>query len=106
MRGIITCQYTPVSGIIEVMESKPPVSDGQKTPDSEPVGIILATIGDTTWRMFVPSVGFTLLGVWLDGQFDTKPWLMVSGIFIGVLGSFLLVKKQISGIKNKRRSKV
>lgn len=83
------------------MERKNPISDAQKTPDSQQIGTILATIGDTTWRMFVPTIGFTLLGVWLDGSFDTKPWLMFGGIIIGFLGAFLLVKKQIDGLKTR-----
>ena len=91
-----------------MMESKGPISDGQKTgqkpTETEALGEILATIGDTTWRMFVPSVGFTLLGVWADGQLDTKPWLMVVGIVVGFTGAALLVKKQISGIKSRKES--
>jgi hypothetical protein len=86
------------------MESKRPVSDGQKSSDIETVPVLLMTIGDTTWRMFVPSVGFTLLGVWADLQLDTKPWLMVVGIVVGCTGAALLVKKQISGIKSRKES--
>ena len=86
------------------MESKRPVSDGQKSSDIETVPVLLMTIGDTTWRMFVPSVGFTLLGVWADAQLDTKPWLMVVGIVVGCTGAALLVKKQISGIKSRKES--
>ena len=84
------------------MESKRPVSDGQKSSEPETLGVLLMTIGDTTWRMFVPSIGFTLLGVWADAQLGTKPWLMAAGILIGFIGAFLLVKKQISGIKGQR----
>jgi F0F1-type ATP synthase assembly protein I len=54
--------------------------------------------------MFVPSVGFTLLGVWADVQLDTKPWLMVVGIVVGCTGAALLVKKQISGIESRKES--
>lgn len=85
------------------MERKKPISDAQKTPDSQQIGTILATIGDTTWRMFVPSVGFTLLGVWADGNFNTKPWLMIVGIAVGFLSAFLLVKKQIDSLKKVKR---
>jgi len=91
------------------MESKPNISDGskksQKPAEPEALGVILATIGDTTWRMFVPAVGLTLLGVWADGQFQTKPWLMIIGIVLGFLGAFFLVKKQISGLKTRKASK-
>ncbi len=95
------------------MESKPPISDGKKNSQTagepEALGTILATIGDTTWRMFVPSIGFTLLGVWADtriltftGESATKPWFMVAGIIIGCLGAVLLVKKQLADIKTRK----
>lgn len=85
------------------MESKRPVSDGQKSTEVETVSVLLATIGDTTWRMFVPAVGLTLVGVWADAQLETKPWLMIAGIVLGCFGSFLLVKKQLAGIKSRKK---
>lgn len=88
------------------MESKRSISDGQKkSAEPELLGVMLATIGDTTWRMFVPSVGLTLLGVWADGHFETKPWLMIVGIVLGATGAFLLVKKQLAGVKSRKEGK-
>lgn len=63
----------------------------------------VATIADTTWRMFVPSVGFTLLGVWADSQWNTKPWLMTLGIVVGVASAYLLVAKQIAKLKGSAK---
>jgi ATP synthase protein I len=35
--------------------------------------------------MFPVSIAFGLLiGRWLDGRFDTAPWLMIVGFFFGV----------------------
>ena len=96
------------------MESKRPVPDGQKTvqhsADPEALGAILMTIGDTTWRMFIPTVIFTLLGVWADTRFvttdgssATKPWLMIVGIILGCVCAGLLVKKQIDRLKKEAR---
>lgn len=84
------------------MKSNQPVEDSQKTSEVETVRVLLGTIGDTTWRMFVPAVGFTLLGAWLDGQFSTKPWLMFTGISLGTLGAWLLVKKQMDDIRGSK----
>lgn len=84
------------------MSRDTPVTDGQKPPDADTIAVILGTIGDTTWRMFVPSIGFTLLGVWADASFGTKPWLMAAGIAIGLLGAVLLVKNQLGGLKKKK----
>lgn len=86
------------------MSDKQSISGGEKTPSVDHTGVILTTIGDTTWRMFVPTVGFTLLGVWADAQFETKPWLMFGGIVLGFVGAFLLVRKQISDIKSREGS--
>ncbi len=80
-------------------------SEAGAIPDADTVMSLIGTIGDTTWRMFVPSVGLTLVGVWLDGQLSTKPWLMTVGILLGFAGAYLLVKKQISGLKREGRSK-
>lgn len=30
--------------------------------------------------------GLTVLGWWLDGKFDCRPWLMITGLFIGLVG--------------------
>ena len=76
---------------------EPPVVPSGVETDS--VVAVVQTIGDTTWRMFVPTVGFTLLGVWLDGLWNTKPWLMIAGIAVGVLASVLLVREQLRRVK-------
>ncbi len=54
------------------------------------------TIGDTTWRLFVPSVGLMLIGIWLDQILGTKPWLMIVGLVLGVVVAILLVKQQLT----------
>ena len=63
----------------------------------------VVTIADTTWRMFVPSVGFTLLGVWADSQMGAKPWLMVAGIIVGAASAYLLVSRQIGRLKGSAK---
>ena len=70
---------------------------GATSSASVPVPAIMATMAGTTWRMFTPSVGLTLAGVWLDVQFGTKPWLMFGGIVLGFAGAFVLVRRQIIG---------
>lgn len=61
---------------------------------------LLLMIGDTTWRMLVPSVGFTLLGVWLDSLWGTKPWLMFAGIAVGAFFAVFLVRLQLRRAHN------
>lgn len=57
---------------------------------------LLWTIADTTWRLFIPSVGLLLVGVWLDQMYATKPWFMIAGLVIGVAVAFWLVKLQLN----------
>lgn len=94
----------PQTVILELM-TKDPNEQSEVQSEVDTVRVLLGTIGDTTWRMFVPSVGLTLLGVWADSQFGTKPWLMALGVVFGFLGAFLLVKKQVVGIKKRGGSK-
>lgn len=84
-----------------------------KPQDSAPVPssskiftIMLATIADTTWRLFLPSVGGTALGVWGDNSFNTKPWLTITGVTLGSILSVVLVYMQIKQIqKPKEKNK-
>ena len=85
------------------MKSSPDSTDDvPEPPDESTVILLLKDTGDTTWRMFVPSIGMTLLGVWLDTVFTTMPWLMIIGIIVGFAFAILLVKKQMDTIKKRR----
>lgn len=79
------------------MANKPVVKSG-KNPEVDVMWAIIGTLGDTTWRMFTPSIGFTLLGVWADSHFGTKPWLMFAGIALGFACAGLLVWRQYQRI--------
>jgi hypothetical protein len=68
-------------------------------PDHTTVVLLLGTIADTTWRMFVPIIGLTILGVFGDNTYHTKPWLTMSGIVLGVAIASLLVIRQIKKVK-------
>ena len=84
---------------------KVPIKDEQgsetspEPPSNSTALLLVGTFADTTWRMLVPSVGLTLLGVWLDGVWETKPWLMITGIVFGAVFAVLLVKKQFDSVK-------
>lgn len=52
-------------------------------------------MADTTWRMFVPTVGLLLVGRYLDRHFGTKPWLMLVGATFGAVLAVMLVKRQL-----------
>lgn len=69
-------------------------------------GALLAlTFVDTTWRMAVPSVGLTIVGLLLDRKFGTKPWLMFIGVAIGSVIAFYLVRMQLKRVMGKTTKK-
>ncbi len=70
-------------------------SDDKPTPpDRSTVVLLLGTAGDTTWRMFIPIIGLTLVGVWVDRMFETKPIMTIVGIVTGSIIAAYLVRLQ------------
>ena len=69
---------------------------------SEMLGLI-TSMADTTWRMFIPTVGLLLCGNVLDETLDTRPWYMLVGAAVGGWIAAILIKKQIA--KGKKSAK-
>jgi len=63
--------------------------------------LLLITIADTTWRVFIPTIGGTLIGIRLDHIFNTAPWWTVITISIGIITSLLLVILQLRSARKK-----
>ena len=79
-------------------------SGADRPSDMTAVGLsLITTIADTTWRMFVPTIGFTLLGVWGDRVASTKPWLMFAGIVVGAFFAVVLVRRQFIRTRKEQR---
>lgn len=79
-------------------------NDGDKTPtppDAQTVTLLLTTIGDTTWRMFVPTIGLTITGLLVDKWLHTTPWMMIVGIALGAYLAYVLVQRQIKKVQGK-----
>lgn len=73
-------------------------SDNKNVPSrtQKSTVILLFTIAaDTTWRMFVPIIGGTALGIWADKTYATKPWATIGCIAVGVVIAALLVRNQL-----------
>lgn len=60
---------------------------------------LLLDFADTTWRIAVPVVIFTMLGIFIDKRFETKPWATLLGSLIGFGFAALLVKRQLDASK-------
>ncbi len=74
-------------------------SDAPQVPPTSST-VILLTLADTTWRMFVPSVGFTFAGLWFDTKWHTSPWGLLTGVVVGFILAVMAVKMQLKKISN------
>lgn len=74
--------------------TQPPASKGSLSATS-----MILMIADTSARLFVPTIGGTILGIWADHNFDTKPWMTVAGVMLGAALAFVLVFMQLRSIK-------
>ncbi len=81
------------------MGKLPAASDSTKSDKSVPSEsatlMLIATMADMTWRMFVPTIGLLLVGNMLDDRWHTSPWLMLVGALIGAAIATLLIRAQL-----------
>lgn len=63
-----------------------------------PLARIAIDIADTAWRMFIPTVGATVIGLLIDKQLGTTPWIMIVLMIVGVVLAGLLVKRQLQRV--------
>jgi hypothetical protein len=71
----------------------------QAPPKQTTVILLLTDIADTTWRMFLPTIGLGALGFWADTSWDTEPWLAILGVIIGAMLSAALIRQQLEKVK-------
>ena len=75
------------------------------TGDSGAMMILARTMIGTMWRMFLPTIGLTLLGLWLDNVSGMKIRWLLAGIISGAIISAILVALQIAKIKHQELKK-
>lgn len=62
------------------------------------VVLLLSDIADVTWRMFIPTIGGLLVGIWLDGIWHTSPWVAATGFVLGIAVTVVLVRQQVKKV--------
>ena len=75
------------------------------TGDSGAMMILARTMIGTMWRMFLPTIGLTLLGLWLDNVSGMKMRWRLAGLISGTIISVILVALQIAKIKQQELKK-
>lgn len=63
--------------------------------------VIIGTALDTTWRAFVPTLGGTFLGIWLDDMLHTAPLAVLICMTSGTVLSVVLIIRQLKTVRKK-----
>jgi len=79
----------------------PHAERGQDDAALKTAALLLLTLLDTTWRIFIPVGGLAGLGIWADLHYHTKPWLTLSGVVIGFAIAILLIRQQLKSVTRK-----
>ena len=77
--------------------------DGNKRSRRSDGLYLITSMADTTWRMFIPTLGLLLGGNALDDKLHTHPWLMLAGAALGGWIAAVLIKRQIAKGKNSAK---
>lgn len=83
-------------------EKEDNTKEENKLPSADDAIVLFATIADTTWRLFVPTLGGVGFGLWIDNTYDTKPLATIIGVCCGTILSLYLVYRQLQGVKPKQ----
>lgn len=82
------------------MSTSPDKTDVPETPPSNTtVILLLGTIADTTWRMFVPVILGTVGGMWLDSGWHSQPVMSIAGLLLGAAITAVLIRQQLRNVK-------
>jgi hypothetical protein len=73
------------------------------TADRSTVLLLLGTVGDTSLRLFIPTIGATALGLWADNQFGTTPWATALGVLLGATIAISLVYAQLQKVNREQK---
>lgn len=75
-------------------------------PDARQIVLIMfGTLANTTWRLFLPTIGGTVLGIWADKSWNTVPLFTIIGVTLGTIGSIMLIYMQLRQVKSTKHSK-
>lgn len=74
-------------------------------PNNGGAGGIFASLADTTWRVAVPTVLFSGLGIVADKKLHTMPLWTLIGLVVGLAAAGALVWHQIQNVTNTEDKK-
>ncbi|PID31482.1 hypothetical protein CR983_00830 [Candidatus Saccharibacteria bacterium] len=84
------------------MSKRPPtkVAAREEKPTDRPALLLLGDVADTTWRMFIPTIGMMVLGLAADMTYESTPMLTFAGVIVGAAIAVWLVWLQIKRLRS------
>lgn len=70
---------------------------------SQAVFIFALTALDTTWRIFVPTLGGVFLGIGLDAEWHSAPTATIICLILGTTLSTILIIRQLINVRKPLR---
>lgn len=70
--------------------------DAPKTTSG--MGAVWLSLADTTWRVAVPTVLFSVVGIMLDKWLHTMPLCTIIGLIVGLVAAAKLVWNQLERV--------
>ena len=67
-------------------------ASGQKRKSA--VGSSVTALGTMGTELGLVVAVLALIGYWLDGRWDTAPWMLITGAFIGIVGGMYRFVRQ------------
>ncbi|ADJ25856.1 conserved hypothetical protein [Dehalogenimonas lykanthroporepellens BL-DC-9] len=55
------------------------------------------------WYISFAILGGVLGGRWLDERLNSEPFLLITGLFLGLIAAFFGAYQMVNGTNNKRR---
>lgn len=65
------------------------------------LGTLASDFLDTTWRISIPVIIFSGVGIFIDTKLGSKPWCTLLGTVIGFVAAGYLLKMQLQAVERK-----
>lgn len=76
-----------------------PTTKSPRGNSTTALGTIGKDLADTAWRIAVPVIVLAIIGLILDKNLKTAPWLTLALTAVGFFVAGLLVKKQLAAVE-------
>ncbi|MCP5468147.1 MAG: AtpZ/AtpI family protein [Deltaproteobacteria bacterium] len=82
-----------------------PALAAKKQKEADPLWLAFGIYGSVGLQLAAAVVGGLLLGDYLDGRWQTGPWMALTGLILGSIGGFVNLMRILDWNQKRRNSK-